>query len=84
MCMEHNVTITEELAEKISLPKDHPDQSLRMQLLEKVAECAFKQGSYHLATKKFTQAGNKVKVSYCLDSLQIYEDLLFCLSKLAL
>ena len=40
-----------------------PEQtSQRVTLLEKVAEaCAF-QGSHHLAAKKFTQAGNKVKV----------------------
>ena len=34
----------------------------RVTMLEKVAEaCAF-QGNHHLAAKKFTQAGNKVKV----------------------
>lgn len=36
--------------------------SQRVTLLEKIGEaCAF-QGSHHLAAKKFTQAGNKVKV----------------------
>ena len=74
MCMDHHVTITEELAEKISLPKDHPDQQYRSQLLEKIAECAFKQGSYHLATKKFTQAGNKIKV-------KLQNSCLFCINR---
>ena len=62
MCLDNHVTITEELAERMTLPKDHEDQEYRLKVLEKIAECAFKQGSYHLATKKFTQAGNKVKV----------------------
>lgn len=62
MCLDHHIPMTEELSEKMSLPKDHPDADYRLALLEKVAECAFKQGSFHLATKKFTQAGNKVKV----------------------
>ncbi len=35
----------------------------RVRLLEKLAECCASQGSYHLATKKYTQAGNKTKVS---------------------
>ena len=53
--------ITEELAEKMTLPKG-ANPELRTKLLERIAECAMQQGSYHLATKKFTQAGNKVKV----------------------
>ena len=65
MCMDHHVTIDEDLAERMTLPKDHEDQDYRLQVLERIAECAFRQGSYHLATKKFTQAGNKAKVSWC-------------------
>lgn len=57
LCVEHNVWVTEELAEKFTLPKD---ESARNQILEKVAECAYAQENYKLATKKFTQAGNKV------------------------
>ena len=64
MCLDHHIPLTEDLAEKMSLPKDHADSAYRATLLEKVAECAFKQGSFHLATKKFTQAGNKMKVSF--------------------
>ena len=62
MCLDHHIPLTEELAEKMSLPKEHPDAEYRVTLLEKVADCAFKQGQYHLATKKYTQAGNKMKV----------------------
>ncbi|XP_047485121.1 intraflagellar transport protein 140 homolog [Penaeus chinensis] len=63
LCVEHNVWVTEELAEKFTLPKD---ESARNQILEKVAECAYAQENYKLATKKFTQAGNKVKAMKCL------------------
>lgn len=39
------------------------DAKKKNDILEKLAECCMAQGSYHLATKKFTQAGNKTKVS---------------------
>ncbi|XP_077980431.1 intraflagellar transport protein 140 homolog [Glandiceps talaboti] len=68
LCIQHNVTITEKLAEKMTIPKDsnQVDNETRLKLLEKVADCAFTQGSYHLATKKYTQAGNKVKAMRAL------------------
>ena len=59
--MGHNVTITEELAEKMTLPKGS-DPEFRNKLLERIADCCMQQRSYHLATKKYTQAGNKIKV----------------------
>lgn len=61
LCMSHSVTITEELAEKMTLPKGS-DPEFRNKLLERIADCCMQQRSYHLATKKYTQAGNKVKV----------------------
>ncbi|KAM7433446.1 hypothetical protein ABFA07_016329 [Porites harrisoni] len=60
LCMAHNVIITEELAEKMTLPKGS-DPELRNKLLERIADCCIQQRSYHLATKKYTQAGNKIK-----------------------
>lgn len=63
--MGHNVTITEELAEKMTLPKG-TDPEFRNKLLERIADCCMQQRSYHLATKKYTQAGNKIKVRDCL------------------
>lgn len=60
LCMDHNVTITEELAEKMTLPKGS-DPEIRNKLLERIADCCMHQRSYHLATKKYTQAGNKIK-----------------------
>jgi len=44
----------------------------RVAMLEKVGEaCAF-QGSHHLAAKKFTQAGNKVKVCLHPSNVTLY------------
>lgn len=68
LCMSHNVTITEELAEKMTLPKGS-DPEFRNKLLERIADCCMQQRSYHLATKKYTQAGNKVKVG---STLKVY------------
>lgn len=62
LCLSHNVIITEELAEKMTLSKDSNNTELRNKILERIAESCMQQGSYHLATKKFTQAGNKIKV----------------------
>ena len=36
----------------------------RVKLLVRLADCCAEQGSYHLATKKYTQAGDKAKVSH--------------------
>ncbi|RXG62142.1 Intraflagellar transport protein [Armadillidium vulgare] len=63
LCIQHNVRVTEELAERFTLPSD---ERSRNEILEKVAECAYAQENYKLATKKFTQAGNKVKAMKCL------------------
>ena len=56
--------INEDLSEKLTPGKDElgGDTMERMKILEAIAEVCMHQGQYHLATKKFTQAGNKVKV----------------------
>lgn len=53
------------MAEKMTVTKDSKELSeeSRRELLEQIADCCMRQGSYHLATKKYTQAGNKLKVS---------------------
>ena len=67
MCMDHHITLTEDLAERMSPPKGQENTQERIMLLEKLGECAYKQGSLHLATKKFTQAGSRIKVLGCFD-----------------
>ncbi|XP_033630790.1 intraflagellar transport protein 140 homolog [Asterias rubens] len=66
LCERQSVPITERLAEKMTLSKDNKNSDVRMKLLEKVADICFLQGAYHLATKKYTQAGNKVKAMRAL------------------
>ena len=67
LCSKHRVKITEELADGMTLPKSPPDgsnsteeyQQRRHRLLMDIADICEKQGSFHLATKKYTQAGDK-------------------------
>ncbi|XP_072916135.1 intraflagellar transport protein 140 homolog [Hemitrygon akajei] len=68
LCLEQNLTITEDLAEKMTVSKDSKELSeeLRRELLERIADCCLRQGNYHLATKKYTQAGNKIKAMRAL------------------
>lgn len=48
----------------MTVPKDCKELSeeARRALLEQIASCCMRQGSYHLATKKYTQAGDRLKV----------------------
>lgn len=64
--MDQHVEITEELAEKLTPTKEENniDTMERVKILEAIAEVCMHQGQYHLATKKFTQAGNKIKVYF--------------------
>ncbi|XDB64126.1 hypothetical protein ABFV05_017742 [Capra hircus] len=68
LCLEQNLTITEEMAEKMTVPKDCKELSeeARRALLEQIASCCMRQGSYHLATKKYTQAGDRLKAMRAL------------------
>ncbi|NXS30109.1 IF140 protein, partial [Pomatostomus ruficeps] len=68
LCLEQNLTITEELAEKMTVSKESQDLSeeSRRELLEQIANCCMRQGNYHMATKKYTQAGNKLKAMRAL------------------
>uniref|UniRef100_A0A8C4WWL3 Intraflagellar transport 140 homolog (Chlamydomonas) n=1 Tax=Eptatretus burgeri TaxID=7764 RepID=A0A8C4WWL3_EPTBU len=60
---EHDVLITEELAEKMTLIKDPLvfSEEYRRRLLLRVANCCMLQRNYKLAAKKYTQSGNKCK-----------------------
>lgn len=66
LCLAQNLTITEDLAERMTVTdsKDLSEEA-RKDLLEKIADCCMRQGNYHLATKKYAQAGNKHKVGCC-------------------
>lgn len=70
LIQQHNVVLNEELAEKLTVEKGNDDNAererTRISTLEKIAEIAFDQGNYHLATKKFTQAGDKLRAMKAL------------------
>ncbi|XP_043945229.1 intraflagellar transport protein 140 homolog [Protopterus annectens] len=68
LCLDQNLTITEEMAEKMTVSKDSKEisEESRRELLERIADCCMRQGNYHLATKKYTQAGNKEKAMRAL------------------
>ena len=57
--------MTEELVEKLTPSKEMEERDVeeRNKILEGVGEVCMAQREYHLATKKFTQCGNRAKVS---------------------
>ena len=73
LCMQHKVDITEEQADEMTLPADAPEgenvdayEARRKELLLKLARALRKQGSLKLATKKYAQAGDRIKAMKCL------------------
>ena len=73
LCLQYNITITEEMAEKLSGADKDGNTELssssgltannedKIKVLNKIAEVAYQQGNYHLATKKWTQSGNRLQ-----------------------
>ena len=63
LCLQYNINISEEMAEKLStgdkFEANPPDE--KVQVLNKIAEVSYQQGNYHLATKKWTQSGNRLQ-----------------------
>ena len=55
--------VSEDLVEKLTPGKELSDNEECNRILEGIAEVCMHQHQYHLATKKYTQAGNRVKVS---------------------
>lgn len=61
VCADKGVPITETLAELLTPAKDEFDEQVQNSILINLGERLQEQGDYHLATKKFTQAGDKVR-----------------------
>jgi len=66
LCATRNVQLTEELAESLTPPKPEEKSSLeykkrRIAILKKIAKLAAQQGNFKTSTKKYVQAGDKVK-----------------------
>jgi len=68
LVQEYHVTLTEQMAEKLTPPKskDKAERQQRTKVLMEVGTCLRKQKNYHLACKKFTQAGDRVRAIECL------------------
>jgi len=82
--MEQHIPMTEELVEKLTPTKEmeERDAEERNKIVEGVGEVCMAQRQYHLATKKFTQCGNRVKVSQWL--LSIYYIIMHFIGRLLL
>ena len=66
LCVNHNISVTEELAGSLSIPKGEGSEEQRLAALDQIAEAWFLQANYHLATKKWTQAGMRHKAMKAL------------------
>ncbi|EDS36288.1 che-11 [Culex quinquefasciatus] len=58
---DHSVPLTETLAELLTPNKEEVSEEARISILIKLGEILQEQGDYHSATKKFTQAGDKIR-----------------------
>jgi len=74
LCADQHIPMTDSLVEKLS-PASATDLSMtdveRCRVLDAVGEVCYSQDQYRLAAKKFTQAGNKVKVFHMVPSASI-------------
>ena len=64
LCEKYKVAMNESMAERLTelLPEKEADtDGLRVDILRRIAELCVSQQEYHLATKKYTQAGMKDK-----------------------
>lgn len=61
ICAKDGIPITETLAELLTPSKDERSEEIRNGILVTIGDLLQEQGDYHSATKKFTQAGDKVR-----------------------
>jgi len=80
---EHRVTLTGEMADKLTPPKGKTkaDRQHRTKVLMEIAVCLRKQKSHHLACKKFTQAGDRVRAIECLIKERATDKVIYYASK---
>jgi intraflagellar transport protein 140 len=63
LCVQYNIQVTDEMAERLDIDAS---SEAGVDLLQKLAEVCYRQGNYHLATKKWTQAGNRLQAMKAL------------------
>lgn len=61
ICRDFKVPITDNLADLLTPAKDEIEELVRIRVLTELGDVLQEQGDYHTATKKFTQAGDKVR-----------------------
>jgi intraflagellar transport protein 140 len=66
MCAQHRVTISETMATTLTPPTEGFDSSQRKEILADLGRALKKQGSFILASKKYTQAGDRIRAMKCL------------------
>jgi intraflagellar transport protein 140 len=73
LCAQHNVLVTDDMAERLTPPKlaaGAPDEAeaaaARQQVLLRLGQLCSDQGSYQLACKKYTQAGDRLRAMKAL------------------
>ncbi|KAJ9518877.1 hypothetical protein QJQ45_026278, partial [Haematococcus lacustris] len=66
LCVEHDVVITDEMADAMTPGKDVVSAEERTLVLTRIAKVAKRQANWQLAAKKYTQAGDKVKAMKAL------------------
>ncbi|KAJ8664480.1 hypothetical protein QAD02_006142 [Eretmocerus hayati] len=69
LIQNYDITLTDELAEKLNLDKPEADpvrEQNRISSLELMGDIALKQGNYHVAAKKLTQAGSRERAMKAL------------------
>jgi intraflagellar transport protein 140 len=65
MCLQHRVSINDEMVEKLT-PPESVDPNERKEILKDLARALKKQGAFTMASKKYTQAGDRVRAIKCL------------------
>jgi intraflagellar transport protein 140 len=65
MCVSNRVSLNEEMVQLLT-PPETTDLLERKEVLKGLAKALKKQGSYTLASKKYTQAGDRVRAIKCL------------------
>jgi intraflagellar transport protein 140 len=65
MCLQHRVNIHDDMAAQLT-PPDTMEASERRDILSDLGKALKKQGSYALASKKYTLAGDRVRAIKCL------------------
>lgn len=66
LILQHDVPLTEDIAESLTPDKTPDNADERAAVCSRIAQAAKHQGQYHLACKKYTQAGDRLKAMKAL------------------